>query len=425
MIKNYLIKFYTPEGNSMIKNIKAENLSEAKSAIILEGYMPAVALPNIFLDVLHPVRNAGMKDKELSVFFTEFYQLAKSSGSVGKALSYMNKKDKKPAASGEYKLLYSVKWLYYNHKLSKSRKRLKLIKNCVSLLDKGETLKEIFISNNFEEIVLSLLDLADSTGDYPQTFLKISEYFDTKNSYKKSIAEALAYPSFLFFLLFVAFSIFLYYIIPTFALFFSQFPHIPQSTKDILSLFNYLKNIFIYCIILAAFGLAAFGFDLFRIKTKTASFMLDIPQIRNIVNYGYLNWIFYQFSLMISSGVTVNAAFNYFRKNTSKIYFKNKFGLIYADLMSGITLHDSMVNANFLSDDVVESIGYAEIGGFLSETVLRLSLEFKEKSNRYIKLFTKGLFFLAIASVVFFLLLMFFSLFLPLIQGMVGLPANY
>jgi type II secretory pathway component PulF len=153
--------------------------------------------------------------------------------------------------------------------------------------------------------------------------------------------------------------------------------------------------------------------------------MLDIPQIRNIVNYGYLNWIFYQFSLMISSGVTVNAAFNYFRKNTSKIYFKNKFELIYADLISGITLHDSIVNANFLSDDAVESIGYAEIGGFLSETVLRLSLEFKEKSNRYMKLFTKGLFFLAIASVVFFLFLMFFSLFLPLIQGMVGLPANY
>ncbi|MCL4427932.1 MAG: type II secretion system F family protein [Deltaproteobacteria bacterium] len=425
MIKNYLIKFYTPEGNSLIKNIPAESLSEAKSAIILEGYMPVLALPNIFLDILRPVRNAGMKDKELSVFFMEFYQLAKSSGSVSKALSYMDKEHKKPFASGKYKLLYPVEWLYYNHKLSKSRNRLKLINNCVSLLNKGETLKEIFISNNFEEIVLSLLDLADSTGDYPQTFLKISEYFDTKNIYKKSITGALAYPAFLFFLLFVAFLVFLYYIIPTFALFFSQFPHIPQSTENILSLFNYLKNIFVYCIILAAFALAAFGFDLFKVKTKTASFMYDIPQIRSIVNYGYLNWIFYQFSLMISSGVTVNGAFNYFRKNTSKIYFKNKFELIYADLIRGITLHDSMVNANFLSEDVVESIGYAEIGGFLPETVLGLSQEFKEKSRRYIELFTKGLFFLAIVSVVAFLLLMFFSLFLPLIQGMVELPANY
>ena len=425
MVKNYLIKFYTPEGVSLIKNIKAESLSEAKSMIMLEGYMPAIALPNIFLDILRPVRNAGMKDNELSVFFTEFSQLVKSTGSIGKALSYMNKENKKPARVGDDKLFYPIKWLYYNHKRSKSKNRLKLINDCVFLLDKGESLKEIFILNNFEEIVLSLLDLADSTGDYPQTFLKISEYFGTKNIYKKSVTGALAYPAFLFFLLFVAFSVFLYYIIPTFASFFSQFPHIPKSTKDILSFFSYLKNVFIYCIILAAVIAAAFGFDLFRIKTKAAYFMLNIPQIRSIVNYTYLNWIFYQFSLMISSGVTVNAVFNYFRKNTSKAYFKNKFELIYDDLMKGITLYDSMVNANFLSDDAVESIGYAEIGGFLSETVLRLSQEFKEKSSRYMNLFTKGLFFLAVALVVFFLLLMFFSLFLPLIQGMVGLPASY
>ena len=425
MVKNYLIKFYTPEGAGLIKNVKAESLSEAKSIIMQEGYMPAVAVPNIFLDILRPVRNAGMKDNELSVFFTEFYQLSKSTGSVVKALSYMNKESKKPSADGKGKLFYPVKWLYYNHKLSKSKNRLKFINDCVSLLDKGESLKEIFILNNFEEIVISLLDLADSTGDYPQTFLKISEYFGTKNIYRKSIAGALAYPAFLFFLLFIAFSVFLYYIIPTFASFFSQFPHIPKSTKNILGFFSYLKNIFIYCIILAAVIAAAFGFDLFRIKTKASSFMLDIPQIRNIVNYAYLNWIFYQFSLMISSGVTVNAVFNYFRKNASKPYFKNKFELIYSDLMKGITLHDSMANADFLSEDAVESIGYAEIGGFLSETVLMLSQEFKEKSSRYMDLFTKGLFFLAVASVVFFLLLMFFSLFLPLIQGMVGLPANY
>ncbi len=425
MIKNYLIKFYTPEGNSLIKNIKAASLPDARRKVLTEGYMPSFAIPNIFLDLLRPIGNAGMNDRELSIFFTEFYQLTKSTGSVGKALSYMNKESRKPFISGNNKLSYPLKWLYYNHKRSKSKYRLKLIKDCISLLDRGETLKEIFILNNFEEIVLSLFDLAASTGDYPQIFLKISEYFDIKNIYKKSIAGALAYPAFLFFLLFIAFSVFLYYIIPTFALFFSQFSHIPASTKYILGLFNYLKNIFIYCIFFVAFIFIAFGLDLFRIKTKTVSFILSIPQVRNIVNYGYLNWIFYQFSLMISSGVTVNAVFNYFRKNTSKTYFKNKFELVYADLMNGITLHDSIVNANFLSDDVVESIGYAEIGGFLPETVLRLSQEFKEKSSRYMGLFTKGLFFLAIASVVFFLFLMFFSLFLPLIQGMVGLPANY
>ncbi len=425
MIKNYLIKFYTPEGNSLIKNIQAASILEAKSAIMLEGYMPGIIIPNIFLNILHPVRNGGLNNNELSIFFMEFCQLTKSSGSVNKALSYMKKEHKKPILGSKFKLLYLAKWLHYNHKLSKSRNRFKLINNCILLLDKGETLKEIFISNNFEEIVLSLIDLADSTGDYPQAFLKISEYFDMKSTYKKSIIGTLSYPLFLFFLLFVAFSIFLYYIIPTFTLFFSQFPHIPQSTKDVIKLFSYLKNIFVYCVIFAVFIFTAFSVDLFHIKTKFMTFILDIPQIRSIVNYGYLNWIFYQFSIMISSGMTVNSVFNYFSKNTSKIYFKDKFELIYKDLMNGITLRDAIINANFLPEDAVESIGYAEVGGFLPETVLRLSGEFKEKSNHYMGLFTKGLFFLAITLVVFFLLLMFFSLFLPIIQGMVGLSVSY
>lgn len=428
MIKNFLIRYYTPEGNGLIKNIQAEDVSEAKLKLIREGYMPTAAIPNIFLDILRPSQNAGLKDKDLSLFFTELYQLTKSAGSVRKAFGYMNKENKKPVISQESqngKLLYPVKWLYYNHKLSKSKSRLKLVKDCVSMLDKGEVLKDIFILNNFEEIVLSLLDLAGSTGDYPQAFLKISEYFDIKNIYRKNLAGALAYPAFLFFLLFIAFSIFIYYIIPSFASFFSQFSRIPVSTKNVIGVFTYLKSIFIYCIIFAGSIFIAFYFDLLRIKTKLMFFILNIPQIRNILNYGYLNWFFYQFSLMVSSGITVTAIFNYFRKNTNKMYFKNKFEIIYANLMNGITLHDSLADAGFLSDDVVESIGYAETGGFLPETVLRLSEEFKERSNRSMRLFTKALFFLAMLSVVLFLFLMFFSLFLPLIQGMVGLPANY
>lgn len=425
MLKNYLIKFYTPEGKSSIKNIQAVSLSEAESLILEEGYMPSFVLPNIFLNVMHPVVNAGMKDAALSVFFNELYHLVKSTGSVSKAFSYMDKDAAEPEHLGKYDLLFTLKWLYYNHRQAKIKNRKKLIKNCINLTDKGEKVKEIFMKNNFEEIVLSLIDLAESTGDYSESFLKISEYFETKNIYKKNIIGTLAYPLFLFFLLFIAFSVFLYYVVPTFSVFFKQFPNIPESTVYTLKLFKYLKNIFAYLIIFLAFIAGVFLSDIYGIKSKVFSFMQNIPQIRNIINYGYLNWIFYQFSLMISSGVTVNGVFDYFAKNSSKAYFRNKFKSVYLDLMKGNTLFDSLHKANFLPEEVVESIRYAEIGGFLSETVMMLSKEFKEKSERYMKIFSKGIFFMAMMGVVFFLILMFFSLFLPLIQGMVGLSANY
>ncbi len=92
---------------------------------------------------------------------------------------------------------------------------------------------------------------------------------------------------------------------------------------------------------------------------------------------------------MVSSGITVNAIFDYFGKNSSKLYFRDKFKLVYKELISGNTLFDSLRKADFLPEDTIESIRYGEIGGFLSETVLRLSKEFKEKADRYMKIFTK------------------------------------
>ena len=425
MVRNFLVRYCTPEGNSLIKNIQGEGVREIKERLILEGYMPLLVVPNIFLDIIHPMQNAGMKDKELSVFFMELYQLTQSTGSVSKAFSYMNKEAKKWVYDGKHKLTYGFRWLYYNHRQSKLKNSKKLIKCSVLMLDKGQTLREIFALNHFEEIVLSLVDLAASTGDYPQIFLKISEFFDTKGSYKKRIAGAIAYPAFLLFLLFLSFLVFLYYIIPTFASFFSQFPQIPVSTKDTLNLFIYVKSIFMYCALFSGIALISLASNLFGVKARLMSFIMNIPQVRNIFNYNYLDWFFYQFSIMISSGLTITAILNYFRKNSRDLYFKHKLDITYANLMDGFTLHKSLDNAYFLNEDIVEAIEYAEIGGFLPDTIMRLSKEFKEKSNISVKLFTKGLFFLAMVSVVAFLLLMFFTLFLPLIQGMVSLPGSY
>ncbi len=425
MIRNFLVRYYTPEGYSLIRNIRGEGVQRVREGLMQDGYMPLFIIPNIFLDIFRPLQNAGMRDKELSVFFIELYQLTQSAGSVGKAFNYMNKEAKKPAYDGERRLTYGFKRLYYNYRQSKLKNKKKLVKDFIFSLDKGQSVREVFALNHFEEIVLSLVDLAASTGDYPQIFLKISGFFETKDTYKKNVIGAIAYPAFLFFLLFVAFAVFLYYIIPTFASFFGQFPHVPLSTKETLNLFIYVKSIFMYIALFLGITIFLFLSNLFEAKTKLMSFIMGIPRIRNIFNYNYLSWFFYQFSIMISSGLTVTAILNYFRENTNDRYFKHKFDIAYADLMDGFALHESLNNADFLNEDVIESIEYAEIGGFLPDTIMRLSKEFKEKSNFSMKLFTKGLFFSAMVSVVVLLLLMFFVLFLPLIQGMVSLPGNY
>lgn len=426
-MKNFLVKYYAPDGNSFLRNIKVQNAYEARELLIGEGYMPSVVLPNILMDMFRPLSNGGMKDRELSVFFLELHRLTYSAGSVNKAFGYMNKELKAPQKTDGFLkiIIYSIKKLYYEHKKTKSWNRRNLVRMCISGLEKGETLKDVLLLAYFDEITLSLSDMAVSTGDYPQIFLKISEYFETKANYRKNLTGALIYPLFLIFLLIAAFSVFLYYVIPSFAIFFSQFPRIPASTDAVLSFFSRLKSIFLYLIFIL---IAIFGFiksDLFGIKNRMARIILNIPQLRNSINYGYLNWFFYQFSLMISSGITLASIFAYFKKNTGNAYFKEKFELVHLKLTEGSTLRDALSEADFLNEEAVEAIEYAEISGFLPEAIIKLSEEYKNRSEDFLRLFTKTLFFSAMALVVVFLFIMFFSLLLPLINGMVSLPNSY
>ncbi len=424
-MRNFLVKYYTPSGVSLVQNIHGHGAREVKERLIQDGYMPIFVISNIFLDIIHPLQNGGMKNKELSKFFMELHHLTNATGQVGKAFFYMNKEDKKLEHNERHKIIYSFTWLYRNHRQSKFKNKKKFIKHVISALNKGQTIRDVFASNYFDEIVLSLLDLASSSGDYPEIFLKNAEYFDVKNGRIKSVIGVMAYPVFLFFLLSLAFLVFLYYVIPTFALFFSQFRHINDSTRNVLNIFMYIKSVFVYYAIFLVTILVLLVSNLWDLKTKIMSFAVNIPQVGNIFRYNYLHWFFYQFSVMISSGLTITAILDYFRRNVANQFFSHKINIIYGKLMDGFTLHESLNNADLLEEEDIDSIKYAELGGFLPKTIMRLSNEFKEKSDLSMQIFTKGLFLLAMVSVVIFLFLMFFVLLLPLIRGMISLPGSY
>jgi Type II secretory pathway, component PulF len=111
---------------------------------------------------------------------------------------------------------------------------------------------------------------------------------------------------------------------------------------------------------------------------------------------------------MISSGITPMKSFDYFKKNTSTRYFKNRFSLVYENLERGSSVSAAFENGGFLEQEIIETISYAEYSGFLPDEIMRLSGYFKERSEISLKILTKGLFFFAFVSAFVFLLLIFF-----------------
>jgi Type II secretory pathway, component PulF len=269
MAGNFIISYYMPDGSRGIKNVAGPDKNEISRRLQEEGYVPHFIARNIILDILTPVTNAGINEKALSLLFLELHWLVHATGSVIKAFSFIEHgiiikspfQGENVEGIHRNKIFSLLSGIYENHLKSRSKKKRGFIRRANSLLNGGHTLRDILFENYFDDIVVSLADLAYSTGDYSAVFLKMSEYYGAKKNLKKNIISSLSYPLFLFLLLFLAFVVFLYYVIPSFSSFFSQFSNINPSTVSVLKFFLFVKGRFIYCfpaflIILSVFFIA-------------------------------------------------------------------------------------------------------------------------------------------------------------------------
>lgn len=429
-MKNYLVRYYAPDGRVCWARRKAIGRKELEEAVIGEGVVPSLILPD-FLILTNKTANSGLTDTQAASIFRDLGNMERSTGSVHKALGYLNQALDKNIYKFKYKsplknALYVLRAYFFRKRNSG---KIKFIRTAKIYINSGRFLSEAIHELEFDEFVQSLIRVGEQTGELSNSLKQISGYFESKRGYKKDFLSALAYPAFLFVLLFVSAQVFIYFVVPSFALFFKNFPHIPAQTLFVINLFANLRRFMLIYVVLAVSVITFLGFiwisNWGNIRTKIFNRIAKIPVLGYFFRFNYLRWYFYQFSVLIKAGLTYPAVLDYFRSITKNEYFKDKWETVYANLMGGRTLTESLSAADVLRPEDLDSVHSGEQSGLLDETALMLSGVYGEISETQIKRITKALEALAVMIVIVFLIVMFSCVMMPMIKGEISIAGGF
>ncbi|MCL4429091.1 MAG: type II secretion system F family protein [Deltaproteobacteria bacterium] len=423
----YLIRYKNENGLSVWDTIKGESAAEIRDNLLDNGVLPDILLPAPF-SLKKYKANAGLSDKQCKDIFFQLANLINSSGNISTAVNFLHDKinainqDKFVHRSKIRRVIKKFIKYYYNDKF---KYLIKFIDSLKDRVHKGDNLIGIFSDNKFDEVAISLLKSAERTGDLYNGFMKCMQYYESKIGYKKAILDTLLYPALLFSLLYIAFLTFLFYVIPSFASFFKEFPHVPPSTLAIINLFALLRKYSIFytgafiagCILLFYF----FVLNKYNLRTKIFNGLASIPIVGELFQFEFLRYFMYQLSLLISSGADIRGIISFFKDNTKNSFYKDKLVVIHNHLMSGYGLAKSFEIASFLRVEDIYFIDSAEKSGSLDKATMELSKTYSEYFDTEMKLFKNALSGIAVALVVIFILIIFAGVYLPMINGMVSL----
>ncbi len=402
--------------------IEGASIMAVKEYFLDQGVIASFVLPWPF-DLNKYKKNAGLKDKECQDLFFQLSNLMRSTGSIGTSVNMLYDRLAMTQPIG-FKhgskirnLIDKLVIQYYRDKFKKYILFLKSFKEDVSA---GAELPKTLKDNRFDEVVITITKSA--MGDYVKAFEKCAEFFEAKQKYKKGIMDALAYPATLFFMLYVSFFVFIFYVVPAFAKFFKQFHHLAKGTLLVINTFTFLKAYYMYYtglfIIIVALFFYFFVMDKWGIKTKFFNALAKIPVIGTLFQYEFLRYFAYEFSILVSAGEHITNIMKFFKENTENDFYRQKIGLVYAHIVYGYSLTESLQIANFLRPQDIHFVASAETSGALDTAFMELSKTYDQLFELEVKIFKKVLTGVSMAIVIFFIIFIFGGIYLPMINGM-------
>jgi len=411
-------------GFKIVKETAATS-AEVEEKLIDRGLIPSLILRNYFK------KDRILNNKEAANFFESLGFLYRSTGSITKSLKFLEDRYDKT----------KIKF-HYNNKIrdfldseirkfiaERFKKRLNLAKDLRQKLENGYALSAVLKDSNFDEITIGLiLSAEEGTGDWTETFKKITDYYTTKEKHSKGLLKELAYPVILLFAATIGFLIFIFYVIPSFAKFFKSMPNAPHATLATLGFFLNIKHYFILygaailCVIVFLAYLWLSNFK--NIRGKFFENLATIPIIGYFFRFSYLKWYLYEYSIMLSAGKVHSAIVKYLLDNSRNDFFRGRWTIIYLYLSKGSTLTEAFSSSDMLRPEDLDRISAAEVGGGIDEAMLIISDEYEQIVDIQAKVIGKATNYLVLIIIAVFIIFLFAGIYLPMMNGMINMAGG-
>lgn len=263
-----------------------------------------------------------------------------------------------------------------------------LFENILNDIKSGSSLSSAFENKGvFDDMVISLIKVGESTGNLKEAFENIAEYTSFKIKFKSEVINALIYPAFLSGASLVTIIGIFKFIIPKFfSLFAGDVNKLPFLSKLIfkISLFLDLKYILTisFMLILLIMLLRFFRLDF---KNKVMYILIDIPFIGSLIKDYELSKFYYSMYVTLKGGLEFLNAFELSRALLSNRKLYDGFRDVSNSIKTGNTISKAFSTVSFLQNVVIGMLKVGEESGNLKDIFHELYIMSDERLRNRIK----------------------------------------
>lgn len=212
----------------------------------------------------------------------------------------------------------------------------------------------------------------EQSGNLDKAFQTVHEHFDKQAKMAAKVRSAMAYPLFVLFIAVAVVAVLMIKVVPTFtAIFDSMGGELPGVTKALIAISNFFIH---YWMILVAIIAAVIIF--YKVYGNTeegrmnfAKWILKVPILGEIQELNAASEFANTMATMLSSGLPMTRAISITAKTMSNYFMSTETGKLAVKLEEGRGLGQSMREANYMPDILVDMVAVGEETGEMEKTL--------------------------------------------------------
>ena len=212
----------------------------------------------------------------------------------------------------------------------------------------------------------------EQSGNLDKAFQTVHEHFDKQAKMAAKVRSAMAYPLFVLFIAVAVVAVLMIKVVPTFtAIFDSMGGELPGVTKALIAISNFFIK---YWMILVAIIAAVVIF--YKVYGNTeegrmnfAKWILKVPILGEIQELNAASEFANTMATMLASGLPMTRAISITAKTMSNYFMSTETGKLAVKLEEGRGLGQSMREANFMPDILVDMVAVGEETGEMEKTL--------------------------------------------------------
>jgi type IV pilus assembly protein PilC len=254
-----------------------------------------------------------------------------------------------------------------------------LLQSLIQNISQGSPLSRAlsYFPRIYKPFHIQLITIGEASGTLPDSLTHIAELLTKRSQLSRTLTSALVYPFLIGIGTLALSGLLIGYVFPKLTpLFRGLHTTLPFTTRVLISLSSLLSHH--YLIILISFTALVVGLwyslRIQAIQNLLDRLILSTPVLGSVAKSYFLAHIFHSLSLLLKSGVRLDAAISFVKDSTSQHLYKTSLAQIEMKILTGIKITDTMRTFPHLySLTVIQLLTAGERTGTLSESAQSVS----------------------------------------------------